>query len=259
MFKLTKFLLPTLVLSSLLIGYQQEVNGVDLKHQQEVKRNDMNQQQVKRSDENDKVVFTFKSIKKDKDNLSIKYPVFEGEAFKDINDFINKEVKEFMNDYNEERKLAKELAKDGIPYIINFYLDIKPHIIDKEVINLKESIYVNAGGAHGWSGEYWTVFVKDENQKKYVQINLSDVMNLDKKLKKEGLYYPDFVLNEDLKKLDNFYLDKKGMVFVLNLADFGFSRYDGISLVKIPYSFPCIKKDGIIKKFLDQQGVKNGL
>jgi len=257
MFKLTKFLLPTLVLSSLLIGYQQEVNGVDLKHQQEAKRNDMNQQQVKRIDENDKVVFTFKSIKKDKGNLSVKYPVFEGEAFKDLNDFINKNVKNFVNDYKEAVKGS------GGEYPVEYYLSIEPHIVGKEVINLKESLYIYEGGAHGWSGEYWTVFVKDENQKKYVQINLYDVMNLNKKcekdlkqamykkLKKEGLYYPDFVLHEDLKKLDNFYLDKKGIVFVLNLADFGFSRYEGISLVKIPYSFPCIKKDGIIKKFLD--------
>jgi hypothetical protein len=253
MFKLTRFLLSTLVLSSLLIGYQQEVNGVDLKHQQEVKRS--NTEDKKEVEKTEEVVF---NIKKIKDNgLEVKYPIFKGEAFKDVNDFINKEVKNFANDY-------KEAVKDsGGEYPVEYTLSIEPYIIGKEVINLKESLYTYTGGAHGWSGEYWTVFVKDENQKKYVQINLSDVMNLDKKceknlkqvmykkLKKEGLYYPDFVLNEDLKKLDNFYLDKKGIVFVLNLADFGFSRYDGISLIKIPYSFPCIKKDGITKKFLD--------
>jgi hypothetical protein len=253
MFKLTKFLLPTLVLSSLLIGYQQEVNGVDLKHQQEAKRNNIeDKKEVKKTEE---VVFNIKKI--EDDGLEVKYPVFKGEAFKDINDFINKEVKKFVNDYKEEKKLAKELAKDGIPYIIDFYLDIKPHIIDKEVINLKESIYVNAGGAHGDSAESWIVFVKDENQKKYVQIKLSDVVNLDKKcekdlrqtiykkLKKQGAYYPD------LKLLENFYLDKKGIVFVFNPESIGLSRYDEISLVKIPYSFPCVKKDGITKKFLD--------
>jgi len=253
MFKLRKFLLLTLILSSLLIGYQQEVNGVDLKHQQEAKRNDTeDKKEVKKTEE---VVF---NIKKIEDNgLKVKYPVFKGEAFKDINDFINKEVKEFMNDYNEEKKLAEELAKDGITHIIDFYLDIKPHIIDKEVLNLKESIYVNAGGAHGVSAESWIVFVKDENQKKYVQIKLSDIMNLDKKcekdlrqtiykkLKKQGSYYPD------LKLLENFYLDKKGIAFVFNPESVGLSRYDGISLVKIPYSFPCIKNNSITKKFLD--------
>jgi len=247
MFKLRKFLLPTLVLSSLLIGYQQEVNGVDLKHQQEAKRNDTeDKKEVKKTEE---VVF---NIKKIEDNgLEVKYPVFKGEAFKDVNDFINKEVKKFVNDY-------KGTVKDsGGEYPVDFYLDIKPHIIDKEVINLKESIYVNAGGAHGDSAESWIVFVKDENQKKYVQVKLSDIMNLDKKcekdlrqtiykkLKKQGSYYPD------LKLLENFYLDKKGIVFVFNPESVGLSRYEGISLVKIPYSFPCIKKDGITKKFLD--------
>jgi hypothetical protein len=263
MFKLTKFLLPTLILSSFLIGYQQEVNGIDLKHQQEAKRNDVKQQQeVKRSDENNKVVFTFKIIKKDKGNLSIKYPVFEGEAFKDINDFIDKEVKDVMNNYYDAKKDAKETVKEsGFKFEPLYHLNIATYIIDKDIINLKEFLFIYEGGAHGMPGEIWKVFIKDENQKKYVQIKLSDIINLNgkceknlrqaiyKDLKNQNASSSENIFQQDLT-LDNFYLDQKTIVFVFNPYEVG-SFAEGIYRVEISYDFPCIKKDSIIKKFLD--------
>jgi hypothetical protein len=246
MFKLTKFLLPTLILSSFLIGCQKEASKNDVGNKQEVKRNDG-------------VVFNFKSIKEDNGNLDVKYPVFEGEAFKDINDFIDKEVKKIINDYHDAKKYAKE---DNIEPL--YHLNITTYIIDKDIINLKEFLFFYEGGAHGMPGEIWTVFIKDENQKKYVQIKLSDIINLNGKcekdlrqaiyeeLKRQNASSAEDVLKQDLT-LDNFYLDQDAIVFVFNPYEVG-SFAEGIYKAEIPYnSLPCVKNNSITKKFLDQQ------
>jgi len=233
MLKLTKFLFLTLIFSSLLMGCQQKVS------------------------KNNEVVFNFKSIKEDNGDLNVKYPVFEGEAFKDINDFIDKEVKKNINDYHDARKDAKE--ENIEPF---YHISIAAYLIDNDVVNLKESLFIYEGGAHGMPGEIWKVFIKDENQKKYVQIKLSDIINLNGKcekglrqaiyeeLKGQNASSSENVLRQD-STLDNFYLDQDAIVFVFNPYEVG-SFAEGIYKAEMPYnSLPCIKKDGIIKKFLD--------
>jgi hypothetical protein len=241
-----------LILSSLLIGCQKEASKSDVENKQEVKRNNG-------------VVFNFKSIKEDNGDLDVKYPVFEGEAFKDINDFIDKEVKKIINDYHDTKKDAKEYNIEPL-----YHLNITTYIIDKDIINLKERLSIYEGGAHGSEDEIWTVFIKDENQKKYVRIKLSDIINLNGKcekdlrqtiyeeLKRQNASSAEDVLKQDLA-LDNFYLDQDAIVFVFNPYEVG-SFAEGIYKAEIPYnSLPCIKNNSITKKFLDQQGVKNGL
>jgi len=206
---------------------------------------------------NNEVVFNFKSIKEDNGDLNVKYPVFEGEAFKDINDFIDKEVKKNINDYHDARKDAKE--ENIEPF---YHISIAAYLIDNDVVNLKESLFIYTGGAHGSVDEIWTVFIKDENQKKYVQIKLSDIINLNGKcekdlrqaiyeeLKGQNASSSENVLRQD-STLDNFYLDQDAIVFVFNPYEVG-SFAEGIYKAEMPYnSLPCIKKDGIIKKFLD--------
>jgi hypothetical protein len=241
-----------LILSTFLIGCQKEASKSDMGNKQEVKKNDG-------------VVFNFKSIKEDNGNLDVKYPVFEGEAFKDINDFIDKEVKKIINDYHDVKKDAKE---DNIePF---YHIGMAAYLIDDNVINLKESLSIYQGGAHGSVNEIWTVFIKDENQKKYVQIKLSDIISLNGKcekdlrqaiyeeLKRQNASSSEDVLKQDLT-LDNFYLDQDAVVFVFNPYEVG-SFAEGIYKAEILYnSLPCIKNNSITKKFLDQQGVKNGL
>jgi len=252
MFKLTKFLLSTLILSSLLVGCQKEASKNDVGNKQEVKRNDG-------------VVFNFKSIKEDNGDLNVKYPVFEGETFKDINDFIDKEVKKIINDYHDAKKYAKEDNMEPI-----YHISMAAYLIDKDVINLKEFLFIYTGGAHGSADEIWTVFIKDENQKKYVRIKLSDIINLNGKcekdlrqaiyeeLKRQNASSSENIFQQDLA-LDNFYLDQDAIVFVFNPYEVG-SFAEGIYKAEIPYnSLPCIKNNSITKKFLDQQGVKNGL
>jgi len=233
MLKLTKFLFLTLIFSSLLMGCQQKAS------------------------KNDEVVFTFKSIKEDNGDLNVEYPVFEGEAFKDINDFIDKEVKKNINDYHDAKKDAKE--ENIEPF---YHISMATYLIDNDVVNLKESLFIYTGGAHGSADEIWTVFIKDENQKKYVQIKLSDIINLNGKcekdlrqaiyeeLKEQNASLSENVLRQD-STLDNFYLDQDAIVFVFNPYEVG-SFVEGIYKAEMPYnSLPCIKKDGIIKKFLD--------
>jgi hypothetical protein len=244
MFKLIKFILPTLILSSLLAGCQKEASKSDVENKQEVKRSDG-------------AIFNFKSIKEDNGDLNVKYPVFEGEVFKNINDFIDKEVKKIINDYHDTKKYAKE---DNIEPI--YHISMAAYLIDNNVINLKESLFIYTGGAHESVNEIWTVFIKDENQKKYVQIKLSDIINLNgkcekdlrqaiyKELKRQNASSSENVLKQDLA-LDNFYLDQDAIAFVFNPYEVG-SFAEGIYKAEIPYDFlPCIKNNSITKKFLD--------
>ena len=244
MCNLKRMALLILILSSLLVGCQKEASKSDVGNKQEVKRND-------------EVVFTFKSVKEDNGDLNVKYPVFEGEAFKDINDFIEKEVKKFINDYHDVKKDAKE---DNIePF---YHISMAAYLIDNDIVNLKESLSIYQGGAHGSEDEIWTVFIKDENQKKYVQIRLSDIINLNGKcekdlrqaiyeeLKRQNASSSKDVLKQDLA-LDNFYLDQYAIVFVFNPYEVG-SFAEGIYKAEIPYnSLPCIKNNSITKKILD--------